>query len=199
MLLPEFVQSISFSFFNEEVTVSDFKSFFFESFDDFWLGIFLINGEMSFSLVESDIRWEDILCFQQGFLDVLEWNGLLFLDSDSENDWFNFVIRILRSLVFFFWFDFLFWLELWKIIKWFSSDHGFISIKFEFFIVGNSFNNLLDSVDSEFFNFVTVEEKWQFDKVIFVRGNFLVEELVMSEVFVTEVIFDLLGEGWGHI
>jgi len=56
MLLPEFVQSVSFSFFDEKMTVSDFKSFFFEFFDNFRLGIFLINGKMSFSLVESDIR-----------------------------------------------------------------------------------------------------------------------------------------------
>lgn len=199
MFLPELVQGISFSFFDKKMTVSYFKSFLFKSFDDFWFGVFLINSKVAFGFVESYIRWEDILCFQQGFLDIFEWNGLLFLNSKSENDWFYFIVGIIWSFVFFFRFDFLLGFEFWKIIKWFSSDHSFISIEFELIIINNGIDNLLDFVDSEFFDFVAVKEEWQFDKVVFVGGNFFVEEFIVSEVFVTEVIIDLLGDGWRHV
>lgn len=142
------------------MTVSNFKSFFFESFNDFRCGVFLINGKMSFSFMESNVWWKDILSFQQSFLDILEWNGLLFLDSKSENDRFYFIVWVIRWFVFFFRFDFLFRFEFWEVIKIFSSNHGFISIEFKLIIIDNSINNLLNFVGSEFFNFVTVEEKW---------------------------------------
>lgn len=142
------------------MTVSNFKSFFFKSFDDFRCSVFLINGKMSFSFMESNVWWKDILSFQQSFLDILEWNGLLFLDSKSEDDRFYFIIWIIRGFVFFFWFDFLFRFEFWEVVKIFSSNHGFISIEFKLIIIDNSINNLLNFVGSEFFNFVTVEEKW---------------------------------------
>lgn len=142
------------------MTVSNFKSFFFKSFDDFRCSVFLINGKMSFSFMESNVWWKDVLSFQQSFLDILEWNGLLFLNSKSEDDRFYFIIWIIRGFVFFFWFDFLFRFEFWEVVKIFSSNHGFISIEFKLIIIDNSINNLLNFVGSEFFNFVTVEEKW---------------------------------------
>ena len=86
VLLPEFAERISFSLLNDELAVSDFESFLFESFDDFGFGIFLIKCEVSFSFVESNIRREDILIFQQCFLNVLERYGLLFFDTDGEDD-----------------------------------------------------------------------------------------------------------------
>lgn len=86
VLLPEFTERISFSFLDDELAVSDFESFFFKSFDDFGLGIFLIKGEVSLSFVESNVGREDILIFQQGFLNVLERYGLLFFDTDGEDD-----------------------------------------------------------------------------------------------------------------
>lgn len=86
VLLPEFAERISFSFLDDKLTVSDFESFLFESFDDFRLGIFLIKGEVSLSFVESNVGREDILIFQQGFLNVLERYGLLFFDTDGEDD-----------------------------------------------------------------------------------------------------------------
>jgi hypothetical protein len=86
VLLPEFAECISFSFLDDELAVSDFESFLFESFDDFGLGIFLIKGEVSLSFVESNVGREDILIFQQGFLNVLERYGLLFFDTDGEDD-----------------------------------------------------------------------------------------------------------------
>ena len=56
MLLPEFVQSITFSLLDNQLAVTDFESFLFESFDDFGFGIFLIEGKVTFSFVESNIR-----------------------------------------------------------------------------------------------------------------------------------------------
>ena len=86
VFLPEFAQSIAFSFLDDQLAVTDFQSFFFQSFNDLRLSIFLIKGKVSFSFVESHVRWEDVLVFQQTFLDVLERNSLLFFDTDGEDD-----------------------------------------------------------------------------------------------------------------
>lgn len=72
---------------------------------------------------------------------------------------FDFIVGIFRWFVFFFGFDFLFGFELRKVIEIFSSDHGVIGVEFELIIVGDSIDDLLYFVDSEFFDFVTVEEQ----------------------------------------
>lgn len=132
-------------------------------------------------------------------MDIFEWDGLLFLNTNGEDNGFYFVIWIVRWFAFIFSFDFLLRFELWEIVKVFSTDHGFVGIEFKFFMIGNSISESLNFVDSEFFDFVAIEEKWQFNKVVFVWGDFLVEEFVMSEIFVTKVVIDLLGNCWGHV
>ena len=86
MLLPEFTQCVTFSLLDDELTVADLKSLLFESFNDFGLCVFLIKSEVAFSLVESDIWREDVLVLQQCLLNVLEWDGLLFFDTDGKDD-----------------------------------------------------------------------------------------------------------------
>ncbi len=50
VLLPEFTECISFSFLGDELTVSDFESFFFESFNDFKCENFVSRDQLWFSL-----------------------------------------------------------------------------------------------------------------------------------------------------
>lgn len=72
---------------------------------------------------------------------------------------FDFIVGILRWFVFFFGFDFLFRFELRKVIDIFSSDHGAIGVEFELIVVSDSVDDLLYFVDSEFFDFVAVQEQ----------------------------------------
>lgn len=149
--------------------------------------------------MESNIGWENILSFEQGLLDVFEGDGLLFLDAESEDDGLDFVVGIVWLFVLIFGFDFLFGFELGEVIECFSSDHGFVGIQLKLIITLDGFNNLLNFVNSEFFDFVTIEEQRQLDKMIFVGGNFLIEELIMSQIVITEIVVDLLGDSWGHV
>ena len=86
MLLPELAQCITISLLNNQLAVSDLKTLLFESFNNFRLSVFLINSEVTFSLVKSDIWREHILIFQQCLLNVLEWYGLLFFNTDGKDD-----------------------------------------------------------------------------------------------------------------
>lgn len=106
------------------------------------------------------------MILQQAFLNVLEGNSLLFLDADGEDDGFDLFVRVFGLLSVFVGFDFFLWLELWKIIESLSLDHGFIGVELELIVVGNSVNNLLDFTDSEFFDFVTVQEEGELDEMI---------------------------------
>ena len=86
MLLPKLTQCITISFLDDQLTVPDLKTLLFESFNNLRLGILLINSEVTFSLMESDIWREHILVFQQCLLDILEWYGLLFFNTDGKDD-----------------------------------------------------------------------------------------------------------------
>ena len=55
--------------------------------------------------------------------------------------------------------DFLLGLELGKVIKGFSSDHGLVSVELELIFISDSVSNLLNLVDTEFLDLVTVEEE----------------------------------------
>lgn len=55
VLLPEFAQCVTFSLFNDELTISDLESFLFEFFNNLWCGVLLIKGKMTFGFVESDV------------------------------------------------------------------------------------------------------------------------------------------------
>lgn len=79
---------------------------------------------------------------------------------------FDFIVGIFRWFVFFFGFDFLFRFELRKVIDIFSSDHGAIGVEFELIVVSDSVDDLLYFVDSEFFDFVAVQEQLEFDEMI---------------------------------
>ncbi len=55
--------------------------------------------------------------------------------------------------------EFFFGFEFGEIVKGFASDHGFIRVKFELIIGGDGIKELLCFVDTEFFDFVAVEEE----------------------------------------
>jgi hypothetical protein len=52
-------------------------------------------------LVESDIRRKNIVSFQQCLLNVLEWHGFLFFNSEYENDWLNLFVRVFGVIILF--------------------------------------------------------------------------------------------------
>lgn len=194
MLLPEFVQCITFSFFNDKVAVTNFKTFFFEFFDNFWFSVFLIDGEVTFSFMESDVWWEDILSFQQCFLDVFEWDGLLFFDTKSEDDseikgvitvrfyrrgclmvcfilriWLSFWVWIRgdhRELFFWSWFD----------LDWVRVDHHFVRHR-RFVVL------CWHRVFWFCCSWGRVTTWWNnpwVSELVLIGGDFLIEELVMS-------------------
>ena len=135
MFLPEFVQGVSFSLFNDQLTVTYFNTLSLEFSDNLWWSIFFIDSEMSFRLMEPDIGWEYVKVFQQCLLNVFERYVLLFFNAQNEDNsdlikWlrFNFAVGVIDWLVFLLGFDFLLGFELWEVIKTFSFDHGLICV-----------------------------------------------------------------------
>ena len=157
MFFPKLVQIITFSLLDSQLCISDLQTLFFEFGNDFGLGIFLIQCKVTLRLVESDIRWKNIVSFQQCLLNILEWHGFLFFNSEDENDWLNLFVRVLGEIILF-WFEFLLGLEFRKIIKGYSFDHGLISVEFETVISSNCVNDLLDLADTQLLDLVTVQE-----------------------------------------
>lgn len=72
---------------------------------------------------------------------------------------FNFSVWVVLLLVVIIGFDFLFGLELGEVIESFSPDHGFFGVELELVIGGDGVKELLSFIDSEFFDFVAVEEE----------------------------------------
>lgn len=116
---------------------------------------------------------------QQSFLDVLEWHRLLFLDSQNKNDWLYFLEGVIVHGLILLTLDFFLRLELREVIQVLPSDMSLGGVDFDLLIFGGSIHNLLGLGAAELFDFVAVQEACDLDEMLFVRGDLLVEELVV--------------------
>lgn len=124
-------------------------------------------------------------------MDISEGDSLFLIDRDVVDDHFEIFVRINVFCIFIVVGDFLLRFELGELIKFFGSNTGLIFVKFKIFNLFDSIDNLLTSGDSHFFNFVTLEEQIDVDKVLGVGCDFLIEELIILEVIFAKVVFNL--------